>query len=189
MAYDAAATRRRLLDAAYEEFAAHGLAGARVDQIAATASANKQAIYAYFGSKDDLFDAVLADRMSVLADAAPFTPDDLPGYAGALFDALNSSPEVLRLARWRSLERADVAPTEVASHLEKARAARHALGIADDRTAVDVIELVVALASTWSTIPDGLRAVGRTSKAARQRAHRMLVVGAVRALVEALPTS
>jgi AcrR family transcriptional regulator len=34
-------------------------AGARVDRIAASANANKQLIHAYFGSKDQLFDAVL----------------------------------------------------------------------------------------------------------------------------------
>lgn len=51
MAYDSAATRARLLDAAHAEFAERGLAGARVDRIAAAAQANKQAIYAYFGSR------------------------------------------------------------------------------------------------------------------------------------------
>ena len=53
---DATDTKRRLLKAAYEEFSARGLAGARVDRIAAAAKANKQAIYAHFGNKDDLFD-------------------------------------------------------------------------------------------------------------------------------------
>ena len=37
------------------EFSAYGIAGARVDRIASAAKANKQAIYAYFGSKDALF--------------------------------------------------------------------------------------------------------------------------------------
>ena len=57
---DAEATKARLLAAATAEFAAYGVAGARVDRIAGAAQANKQLIYAYFGSKDDLFDAVLA---------------------------------------------------------------------------------------------------------------------------------
>jgi len=77
MPYDSAATRARLLDAAYREFSDQGLAGARVDRIAAAARANKQAIYAYFGSKEDLFDAVLTHRLGELADAVPLTPDDL----------------------------------------------------------------------------------------------------------------
>ena len=40
----AAATRRRILEAATAEFAAKGLAGARVDEIAARAGANKRMI-------------------------------------------------------------------------------------------------------------------------------------------------
>ncbi|TFV31258.1 TetR/AcrR family transcriptional regulator [Streptomyces sp. T1317-0309] len=128
MPYDSAATRARLLDAAYHEFSERGLAGARVDRIAAAASANKQAIYAYFGSKDNLFDAVLSDRLSVLADTAPYTPDDLPGYAGALFDALNANPDLLRLTPLAWLERDDATRGEIDSHLEKAVALRTALG-------------------------------------------------------------
>ena len=56
---DAERTRRALLDAAEIEFAAKGLAGARVDVIAAEAAANKRMLYYYFGSKDDLYVAVL----------------------------------------------------------------------------------------------------------------------------------
>ena len=55
----AAATRARILDAALAEFAAHGLAGARVDEIAARAGANKRMLYAYFGAKEDLWLAAL----------------------------------------------------------------------------------------------------------------------------------
>jgi AcrR family transcriptional regulator len=55
----AAATRQRILDAALAEFAAHGLAGARVDEIAARAGANKRMIYAYFGGKEELWLTVL----------------------------------------------------------------------------------------------------------------------------------
>ncbi|MEV4320302.1 TetR family transcriptional regulator [Actinocrispum sp. NPDC049592] len=186
MPYDSAATRARLLDAAYQEFSRWGLAGARVERIAAAASANKQAIYAYFGSKDSLFDAVLADRISVLADTVPYTPEDLPGYAGALFDALNAAPDLLRLTRWRGLERDDVAPGEVESHLEKAVALRAALGLPDDRTAIDVLEIVVAISSAWTTVPAGLRAVGGEDPAERQAAHRAMVVAAVTAICQSV---
>ncbi|WJR80491.1 TetR/AcrR family transcriptional regulator [Bradyrhizobium sp. NP1] len=54
-----AATRRKLLTAARREFAASGLAGARVDEIAARAGVNKQLVYHYFGDKDALYLAVL----------------------------------------------------------------------------------------------------------------------------------
>ena len=55
----AAATRQRILDAALVEFAANGLAGARVDEIAARAGANKRMLYAHFGSKEELWLVVL----------------------------------------------------------------------------------------------------------------------------------
>jgi AcrR family transcriptional regulator len=54
-----AETKARLLDAAIREFAQHGYSGARVENIADAASANKQAIYYYFADKDDLFTAAL----------------------------------------------------------------------------------------------------------------------------------
>src|SRR3954453_21236986 len=51
--------RVRILDAAKQEFAAHGLAGARADRIAANAGANKRMLYYHVGKKDDLYLAVL----------------------------------------------------------------------------------------------------------------------------------
>ncbi len=56
---DADATRARILAAAKKEFAKNGLGGARVDEIADRANANKRMIYHYFGSKEELFRSVL----------------------------------------------------------------------------------------------------------------------------------
>lgn len=53
------ATRRRILAAATAEFAAKGLAGARVDGIAARALVSKRMLYHYFGDKEALWLAVL----------------------------------------------------------------------------------------------------------------------------------
>jgi AcrR family transcriptional regulator len=52
-------TRQKILAAATEEFARHGLGGARVDRIAARAGANKRMLYYYFRDKDNLFLAAL----------------------------------------------------------------------------------------------------------------------------------
>jgi AcrR family transcriptional regulator len=54
-------TKRRILAAAKAEFAKKGLGGARVDDIAARAKANKRMMYHYFGNKDDLFAHVVED--------------------------------------------------------------------------------------------------------------------------------
>ena len=56
---DPVATRKKLLTAARLEFARHGFAGARVDEIAERAGVNKQLVYHYFGDKDALYLAVL----------------------------------------------------------------------------------------------------------------------------------
>ncbi|MFD7445539.1 hypothetical protein [Streptomyces sp. NPDC059909] len=41
-----------------------------------------------------------------MLDEVPFTADDLPGYAGRLFDFLIANPHQLRPATWNRLERA-----------------------------------------------------------------------------------
>jgi AcrR family transcriptional regulator len=51
--------RLRILEAAKKEFAAYGLAGARVDRIAKLAGANKRMLYYHVGNKDDLYLKVL----------------------------------------------------------------------------------------------------------------------------------
>lgn len=77
---DAEASRARILQAAYDAFASKGLAGARVDEIAAAADINKRMIYVYFGNKEQLFLAVLEEayadmrtheRALKLTDLAP----------------------------------------------------------------------------------------------------------------------
>lgn len=114
MGRDAEDTKRRLLDAAAAEFAERGIAGARIDRIAAAAKANKALIYAYFGNKEDLFNAVFNALVVDTVHDVPIDPDDLAEYAGRLFDRNLSHPQALRLAVWHSLERGGAAlPTAV----------------------------------------------------------------------------
>ena len=56
---NAAATRAHILAVAQTEFVAHGLSGARMDRIAETCAVNKNLLYHYFGSKEDLYLAVI----------------------------------------------------------------------------------------------------------------------------------
>lgn len=58
---DSAATRQRILEAGRQEYAEHGFSGARIDRIARAAQSNVQMIYRYFGSKEELYLAVLED--------------------------------------------------------------------------------------------------------------------------------
>lgn len=101
----AADTRARILAAASAEFADRGLAGGRVDRIAAAADANKERIYAYFGSKEGLFDETVWAIIGELLDAVPFDAGDLPGYAVRLYDFTLAHPNLVRLGLWYSLER------------------------------------------------------------------------------------
>jgi AcrR family transcriptional regulator len=185
MSYDSSATRARLLAAAYDEFVRVGFAGARVDRIAAAASANKQAIYAYFGSKEALFDAVLADRLRVLADVVPFTPDDLAGYTGALFDELTADPGLQRLTQWKMLERPEVSDQEREAHLSKAGALAERYGV-EVTTAMDVMMIALAAAQSWNMTAAVIRNPLNEDPGKRLANHRAAIVTAVAAVTTAL---
>jgi AcrR family transcriptional regulator len=149
---DAEATKERLLRAAADEFAAFGLAGARIDRIAEKGRANKRMIYAYFGSKDELFDAVLRARLGVLTEGVPFDAGDLPGYAAKVFDAIVADPQVLALATWRNFERPEASPGELASYkakLDAIAAAQKAGRIDATIPPVDLLAALMALVTTW----------------------------------------
>ncbi|WP_159808330.1 TetR family transcriptional regulator [Cellulomonas citrea] len=58
---DPEGTRRQILDAAIEEFSAHGLLGGRIDAIAERTKVTKRMIYYYFRSKEQLYAAALLE--------------------------------------------------------------------------------------------------------------------------------
>lgn len=62
-------TRDKLLRAATQLFAEKGFSGARVDEIARRARANKAMIYYHFGPKEDLYQAVLLRLFSRVLEA------------------------------------------------------------------------------------------------------------------------
>jgi AcrR family transcriptional regulator len=183
---DAQATRRRLIAAAREEFAQYGIAGARVDRIAAAARANKAQIYHYFGSKDDLFDAVFNELVEEVVRETPLDPADLPGYAAGLFDGYERRPDIMRLATWYRLERAESRPPLEARVLAnkdkvaKIAAAQKAGELPSAFTAADLLALVTTVAAMWSTMTDEDRAVGITRSRARRR---QIIIDAVEAIL------
>ncbi|MFJ7280408.1 TetR family transcriptional regulator [Kitasatospora sp. NPDC098663] len=108
MAWDTEKTKRLLLDAAVDEFAAYGPERARIDRIAAAAGVNKERIYPYFGGKAQLFEAVVQRELEQLAAAVPMEEADgrtveLPEYAGRVFDYHLAHPHLLRLLQWEAL--------------------------------------------------------------------------------------
>lgn len=110
---DPEGTRRRILLAAAEEFAAGGLFGARVDQIARRAETNERMLYYYFGSKEQLFTAVLEHALSALVEAertleldgvAPI--EAMTRLAHFVWDYYRDHPELLRLINNENLHEA-----------------------------------------------------------------------------------
>lgn len=187
MVRDAEATRRRLLDAATEEFAARGIAGARVDRIADAARSNKAQIYHYFGSKDGLFDAVFDRIVQATVNETPIDPTDLPEYAGRLFDRYQQHPEIQRLATWYRLERSDrdrPIGAIVASNAAKVKAIAEAQQAGLLTTRVDpavLLALILTISGTWSSMtPEYSGLVKRLSVAKRRQA----IVNAVATLLE-----
>jgi AcrR family transcriptional regulator len=110
-------TRAAILDAALAEFAAHGLAGARVERIATASGFNKNLIYVYFGSKEALFKTVIRRNSERIAAELPFTPEDLPGYAARAFDFAMANPDSLRLVGWFALENQAGEPEERSAYM------------------------------------------------------------------------
>ena len=181
-------TSELILAAATTEFAEHGFAGARIDQIAERAGANKRLIYAYFNDKSGLYAAVLERQIETVMQNVEFSADDLPGFAVSRFDYVLGDPEVGRLATWRTIDRAAV-PTEhetrtYAERVEAIARAQRAGTIDDTLPAVDLFALVLRMTGAWLSAPPALRAAsGDPDGPERLAAHRAALVEAVRRLV------
>jgi len=186
MVRDASATRARILDAAIDEFATYGLAGARIDRIAAAAEANKRSIYVYFGSKEQLFTAATERVIGAVGEAVPLTEDDLPGYAGRVFDYALEHPQAFRMGLWRHLERPDVGPDLVpvyASKIEVMTAGREAETSGLPPT--DLVVLILGLVQAWFISPVALLTADGSDPQSPERIaqHRASLVEAARRLV------
>lgn len=153
MERNAARTRARILEAATAEFSTHGIAGARVDRIAATAGCNKALLYSYFGNKEQLFDAVFAALVARLVAEHPIDAERIDDYAGELVDSYLARPELVRLALWDRLERDGAGmrtPDLLATDAAKAAAIAdaQASGALSDRFRADeALALVTVLTS------------------------------------------
>lgn len=184
-------TRRRILDAATREFAAKGLAGARVDAIARASRANKRMIYQYYGNKKGLYVAVLEatyarfrgrERTLRLAELDPV--EAMRRLVLFNLDYCHAHPEFIsilnneNLHRARHLKRAKSVPplhatlTETIGAIFERGAANGAF-----RSGVDPMRFYIALASLgyfYHSNRHTLSAIFRTdlARAATWRAYR-----------------
>lgn len=100
---DAERTRKRILEAARDEFAARGFAGSRIESIAQRAGLSKQLLYHYFSSKAALFEETLKSKYGQHRAAAP--DEDGPGAVFVRrFRAACADPVWMRFLTWEAAE-------------------------------------------------------------------------------------
>jgi AcrR family transcriptional regulator len=195
---DAERTKQAILDAAKVEFAEKGLAGARVDAIAEQSGANKRMLYYYFGSKEDLYVAVLEDVYGAMRltesqlDLTHLEPmEALQKLIEFKFDYYLKHPIVIRILAGENLHEArflkrskqlrDMHVSLVAS-LETVLAAGRKIGIM--KAGIDAVQLYISIAglsyfyfanaATLSTAFD--RVLMSASELKRRRSHAVEVI-------------
>jgi AcrR family transcriptional regulator len=116
-------SQNTILAAARDEFAEHGLGGARMDRIAERAGVNKRLIYYYFEDKDRLFQAVLEQAYRHIRDEerrlnllALKPADAVRRLVEFTWDYYLANPEFLSLLNSENLQSA--------RHLENSQRAR-----------------------------------------------------------------
>jgi AcrR family transcriptional regulator len=152
--------RDEILAAARAEFAQYGLAGSRIDRIAATARASKERLYAHFGDKETLFrDVVAADGREYFA-AFRMRPDAVAEFVGDVYDLARSHPEHLRMLTWARLEGLTIEPPDFDDHAPPAHAlatieAAQVAGYVDKSwPPVDLLVLLFGIGLAWAQFPD-----------------------------------
>lgn len=151
--HDAEQTRQNILDVATEEFSTAGLAGARVDAIAARTRTTKRMIYYYFGSKEELYQAVLDKvyggirdiEMSMqLGDQPP--EQAMESIVGLTFDYHDAHPNFVRLVAIENFEGA--------RHLQRSTTLRgKSVGI------IQLLETILARGVNAGVFRDGVDAI------------------------------
>lgn len=165
-------TRRALLDAALAEFAAKGIAGARVSSIAARAGVNKQLITYYFGGKRGLYDALVAEWLAAEAEFA--TPDlTLGELVGAYVRASVERREISRVFLRETLEDADPGGGGLGdAEVEQLRARQAAGELAPDLDPAFVLLALQGAASAGLVFPGDVRRVTGLDPASAEFAER-----------------
>ena len=111
---DPDAVKRDILAVATDEFAAHGLSGANINEISEKTSTSKRMIYYYFGDKEGLYCSVLEGVYASLRqneDKLNFEGLDpvaaLRRLVEATFDAHSNAPHFIRLVMIENIHNAD----------------------------------------------------------------------------------
>ena len=117
---------------------------------------SKPMIYTYFGSKEQLFDAVFDAHVVANSDRVPFTADDPAGYATRLYDDYLADPALLRLVMWKRLEQVESGFLFVGheehdeGQIARIAEAQRAGIIRRDLEPRDIWSMLIASAATWA---------------------------------------
>ena len=110
---NSALTKAKILEAAADEFAQKGLAGARIDEIARISGFNKNMIYQYYKSKEKLYETVIYNEYSKLSELENVIISRNAGCKETIetivreyFMFLKGNPNFVRLIMWENLNEA-----------------------------------------------------------------------------------
>ena len=153
--------RLRILEAAKQEFSAHGIGGARVDRIAEKAGANKRMLYYHVGNKEDLYLTVLEgayekiraeERTLDLEQLDP--PEAIKTLIAFTWNYFLRNPEFLallnseNLARAKHLKRSTKVKSMHSPFVEMIRTVvRRGVASGDFQAAVDPVQLYISIAA------------------------------------------
>lgn len=196
MAPDPESTRQRIFDAAIEEFAAHGNAGARVDRIAEKARANKESIYRYFGTKDELLRRVLDRFLDERGEQLLPPSQDVAAYAAGLFRYFAAHPEFLRLSLWEGLELGAQPDAHAMDHRRRHYQEKlRSIAEQQDAGTIDpeldprhLLVTILGIANYWHVLPQLVRVIfGTEPDAGTLDRHEEFVAECVRRIVTPRP--
>ncbi len=155
---DAQRTREALLDAAQAEFAAKGLAGARVSEIAARAGVNKQLISYYFGGKEGLYQAII-DRWHELEEQLAEPGISLAELASRYLEVGHRQPDLQRLFIRESMDQdpGEIAHEPGAQELQDLRARQAAGEIAQELDPAFVLMMLQATVISGVVFPGDVK--------------------------------
>jgi AcrR family transcriptional regulator len=182
-----AATYQRIVEVATQEFAEHGIAGARIERIVTAARTNKAQLYAYFGSKEGLFDAIFFGSLERIVNVVPIDATDLADWAVRLYDEYLRRPDLIRLATWARLERRPVGhlvddPHRLDDSKLRAIAQAQAAGSVRHGDPFDLMAMVIAMSMAWSPVSTVYAATAQESPELHEQRRALLRESVQRAM-------
>ena len=167
-----------------------------MDRIAEKARANKESIYRYFGTKDELLRRVLDRFLDDRGEQLLPQSQEMDAYAAGLFRYFTAHPEFLRLSLWEGLE-LGAQPDQPAMEHRHRHYSEKLASIAEQQQAGSIdpeldprhlLVVILGIANYWHVLPQLVRVIfGTEPDAATLERHEQFVAEAVRRIVAVPP--